>query len=75
MQRLRDREADNMSKSQRVTVKDASIELGMSEMSVRVRMERSLFDPPIGRVQPSLQGKRTIYLIYRDMLDEYIGKK
>lgn len=57
-------------KTERVTVKEAARILGMSEMAVRIRMERGLL--PIGDVFPSLQGKRSSYFIYRSRLEAYI---
>ena len=59
--------------NERVSIKDAAEILGMSEACVRVRMERNLFNPPIGRCMPSLNGKSTRYFVFRDMLERYIS--
>lgn len=59
--------------SERISIKDTAEILGMSESCVRVRMERNLFQPPIGRCMPSLNGKTTRYLVFRDMLERFIS--
>lgn len=58
--------------NERVSLLQASKELGMSQQAVREYMKRGLM--PIGYVVPSLQGKNQRYLIFRDKLDEYLGK-
>lgn len=59
--------------SQRVTVAQAAKELGMAPQGVREYMKRGLID--IGSVLPSVKGENNRYIIFRDKLDEYMGKK
>lgn len=61
--------------SERVTVKQAAKELGLAPQGVREYMKRGLID--IGDVLPAIQGdgKTKRYLIYRDKLDRYLGKR
>lgn len=59
--------------SQRVTVAQAAKELGLAPQGVREYMKRGLID--IGSVLPSIKGDRQTYMIFRDKLDEYMGKK
>lgn len=54
----------------RVSVKEAAKLLGMSEMAVRIRMERGLLD--IGEVFPSINGTRLSYYIYEDRLEKVL---
>lgn len=58
--------------NERVSLLQASKELGMSQQAVREYMKRGLM--PIGYVVPSLKGKNQRYIIFRNKLDEYIGK-
>lgn len=58
--------------NEKVSINETAKILGMSPSCVRIRMERNLFNPPIGRVIPSLSGKGTRYFVYREMLDRYI---
>lgn len=58
---------------ERVSLKQASKELGMSEQCVRIQMQRKLLD--IGEVFPSVKGNRYSYYIYRDKLDKVLGKR
>lgn len=58
--------------SERIKLKEAAEILGMSEVCVRIRMERNLFNPPIGRCVPSLSGKSTRYFVFKDMLERYV---
>lgn len=67
---LQERRAKRM--TERVPLKQAAEELGMSEMAVRIRMDRGLL--PIGEVFPSITGKRSSYYIYRDKLDKVLGR-
>ncbi|MDY2590083.1 MAG: hypothetical protein SOW32_07835 [Agathobacter sp.] len=60
------------SERKRVSIIDASKILGMSQQCVRIRMSRNLFNPPIGRVIPSMSGKSERYFIYEDMLERYV---
>ena len=60
------------SERKRVSIIDASKILGMSQQCVRIRMSRNLFNPPIGRVIPSLSGKSERYFIYEDTLERYV---
>lgn len=59
--------------SQRVTVAQAAKELGIAPQGVREYMKRGLID--IGAVLPSIKGDRQTYMIFRDKLDKYMGKK
>lgn len=61
-----------MAEKKRVSIADASKILGMNPNHIRIRMSRNLFDPPIGRVVPSLSGKSERYFIYEDMLERYV---
>lgn len=56
----------------RVSLSEAAKELGMSKQAVREHMKRGVID--IGYVLPCTEGKRKIYLIYRDKLDKFLGK-
>lgn len=59
--------------SNRVTIKEAAVELGMSEQGVRECMKRNLID--IGVVMPALNGSKQLsYHIYRDKLNRHLGK-
>lgn len=60
--------------SQRVTVAQAAKELGMAPQGIREYMKRGLLNE-IGYVLPSIEGERNQYFIFRDKLDEYMGKK
>lgn len=60
-----------MEKAKLVTVKEASQVLGMTEQAVRIRIERGLL--PIGKCFPPLNGgKRNVYYIYEEWLEEYL---
>lgn len=61
-----------MAERKKVPMADASKILGMNPNCIRIRMSRGLFDPPIGRVVPSLSGKSERYFIYSDMLERYV---
>lgn len=57
----------------RVTVKQAASELGISIPFLRLLMRKGEIN--IGKfVKTSLKGKRGQYLIYRDLLDKELGK-
>lgn len=56
----------------KVTIKQAAEELGVSQQYVRIAMQRGLL--PIGITQ-KLTGKRYSYLIVRGQLDEYLRKE
>lgn len=58
---------------QTLTISETAQILGMSPQGVREHMKRDLFQPPIGKVMPSLQGKQTRYLIFREALNKFIG--
>jgi hypothetical protein len=59
--------------SERVSLKQAAAELGMSPQGVREYMKRGLID--IGVVLPNIKGKgKRQYFIYRDKLDRVLGK-
>lgn len=58
--------------SEKVTIKQASEELGISPQGVRVQMQRGIL--PIGTVAKSVKGDRLVYYIYRAKLDEFLGK-
>ena len=58
--------------SERVTVEQAAIELGMAPQGVREYMKRGIID--IGVVLPSIKGKQNRYQIYRDKLDKHLGR-
>lgn len=62
-----------MSKTERVPVRQAAKELGVSPQAVRVQMERGLLD--IGIVMPSVEGTKRQYWIYRSKLDKILGKE
>ena len=59
--------------SERVTVKQAAAELGMSPQGVREHMKRNLFKIPIGEVTKT--STQYTYHIYRRMLDKHLGKE
>lgn len=61
-----------MTERKKVSIADASKILGMNPSCIRIRMSRNLFNPPIGRVIPSLSGKSERYFIYEDMLERYV---
>ncbi len=66
------RKEDSM--SERVNVKQAAAELGMSPQGVREYMKRGLID--LGVVLPNTKGKGKLqYFIYRDKLDRVLGKE
>lgn len=59
--------------SERVSLKQAAAELGMSPQGVREYMKRGLID--IGVVLPNIKGKgKRQYFIYRDKLDRFWKK-
>lgn len=62
--------------SQRVTLAQAAIELGMAPQGVREYMKRGLID--IGDVLPAINSKskkpKFRYHIYREKLDRHLGK-
>ena len=57
---------------ERVPLVQAARELGIAPQGLREYMKRGLID--LGLVMPSLEGKRYNYLIYRDKLDQVLGK-
>lgn len=59
---------------ERVKLRDAAQELGMSQQAVRVHMQRHLMD--LGdAIAPTVSGKKQwTYYIYRPKLDRQIGK-
>lgn len=57
----------------RVTLLQASKELGMSQQSLREYLKRGLID--VGYAVPSVTGNGFRYLIFRDKLDAYLGRK
>lgn len=57
---------------ERVPLVQAAGELGIAPQGLREYMKRGLID--LGLVMPSLEGKRYNYLIYRDKLDQVLGK-
>lgn len=60
--------------SERVPLPVAAEILGMSKQGVREHMKRGLFFPPIGYVSnPS--GRQFQYRIYKNMLEEHIGRE
>ena len=68
------RRKEEQSMSERVSLKQAAAELGMSPQGVREYMKRGLID--IGVVLPNIKGKgKRQYFIYRDKLDRVLGKK
>lgn len=60
-------------RSKRITVADAARELGLSQATVRYWIETGQL--PIGRYIKRKGSKRGTYLIYRDRLDQELGKK
>ncbi len=62
--------------SNRVTVAQAAAELGIPAQALRERMKRKVGEiANIGEVLPQLNGsKRLYYVIYRNRLDQYLGK-
>ena len=58
--------------TERVPLVQAARELGIAPQGLREYMKRGLID--LGLVMPSLEGKRYNYLIYRDKLDQVLGK-
>lgn len=59
--------------TERVPLRKAAEEVGMSQQGLREYMKRGKID--IGYVLPSLSGKQYNYIIFRDKLDAYLGKK
>lgn len=59
--------------SNRITVADAAKELGLSQATVRFWIETGQL--PIGRYIKRKGSKRGTYLIYRDRLDQELGKR
>lgn len=57
---------------ERISVAETAKLLGMSPQSVRVQMRRG--NLPIGKALPSVSGKGWRYLIFREKLNEFIGK-
>ena len=55
---------------ERITVEDAAKMLGISKQAVRVLMDQHVLE--IGIV---VDGKRKRYLIFREKLDEAVGKR
>lgn len=62
-----------MENSERVTVRQAAAELGMSPQGVREHMKQNLFKIPIGEVTKT--SSQYTYHIYRRMLDKHLGKE
>ena len=58
--------------TERVPLIQAAKELGIAPQGLREYMKRGLID--LGLVMPSLDGKRYSYLIYRDKLNQVLGK-
>ncbi len=58
--------------TERVPLVQAARELGIAPQGLREYMKRGLID--LGLVMPSLDGKRYSYLIYRDKLNQVLGK-
>ena len=58
--------------SERVTVQETAKILGMSQQGVRIQLQRGKL--PIGTAIPSVTGNSWRYLIFRDKLNEFIGK-
>lgn len=58
--------------TERVPLLQAAKELGIAPQGLREYMKRGLID--LGLVMPSLDGKRHSYLIYRDKLNQVLGK-
>ena len=59
--------------SQIVRISEASKILGESPNTIRIRMERNSYNPPIGYCVPSVRGDRINHKIYRPMLNKYLG--
>lgn len=55
---------------ERITVEDAAKTLGISRQAVRILMEKNVLE--IGIV---VGGKRKRYLIFKEKLDEAVGKR
>lgn len=61
-----------MTEKERVSLSSASQELGLSEDYIRYQMRKGGFKPPIGRVVKSSTGKTYRYLVYRELLSQYM---
>ncbi len=61
-----------MNEQEKVRLSDASKELGLSEDYIRYHMRKGGFKPPIGRVFKSSTGKTYRYLVYRELLSQYM---
>lgn len=59
--------------SERVTLEQAAKEIGMAPQGLREYMKRGKID--IGYVLPALSGNTYRYVIFREKLDSYLGKK
>ena len=59
--------------NERVSVIQAAKELGLAPQGVRIQMQRGLL--PIGYVVNSVQGNEKRYLIYRNLLDKFLGRE
>lgn len=55
-----------------VTVKEAAAVLGIAPQGVRVQLQRGIL--PIGQAVPCVNGNGWRYLIFKEKLNEYIGK-
>lgn len=55
-----------------VTVKEAAAILGIAPQGVRVQLQRGIL--PIGQAVPCVTGKGWRYLIFREKLNQYVGK-
>lgn len=58
---------------ERVSVAEASKLLGISPQGIRVQMQRG--ELPIGKAVRSVTGNGWRYLIFKDKLNEFIGRK
>lgn len=57
----------------RVSLEQAAKEIGMAPQGLREYMKRGKIN--IGYVLPALSGNGHRYIIFRDKLDEYLGKR
>ncbi len=71
---LKDPELELQRKAKKYSVAQAAMLLEMSQESVRIALQRDMFNPQIGLAIPHPGGTYT-YEIFKDRLDGYIAAK
>ncbi len=62
-----------MVETMQVTITEAAKILGEAPETVRWKMRKGWYDPPIGSVTKSMSGRQYRYHVYRPALEKYIG--